>query len=91
MSIAVNPEALTLLTETLRGNLDVNTCYRLVQIRALLSDFSRAYQDATLVQLQRAGMLVLYRNDRTNTLTAADHAAALTVGGEPRHLVYLTT
>lgn len=62
----------------------------LTTVRAALSDFTRAYQDRALVQLQRDGALVLYREDNNRALTAADRAAALSVGGSPRHLVYIT-
>lgn len=45
--------------------------------------------DAALIELMDAGLVVAYRNDRTASLTAADHDAALIVGGCPRHIVYL--
>jgi hypothetical protein len=50
---------------------------------------SRESRDAALVELMDAGRLVCYRNDYTRGLTKYDHAAALIVGGEPRHVAYL--
>lgn len=46
--------------------------------------------DRVLLDLQDEGILVLYRNDNTQSLTKADHEAAIDVNGYPRHLAYLT-
>jgi hypothetical protein len=64
---------------------------RLSALRRALPAISRQQLDAALIDLQRARRLVLYREDNTPALTAEDHAAALLVGGAPRHLVYLET
>lgn len=62
---------------------------RLSDLRAALSDVSRASFEQTLLEMQDQGRCVLYREDNTAALTAADHDAALFVGNAPRHLVYL--
>lgn len=62
---------------------------RLTTLRERLAEVPRDVLDRALVQLQRRGRLVLYRDDHTSALTAADHAAALIVGDSPRHIVYL--
>jgi hypothetical protein len=45
---------------------------------------------SALIALQDAGLVVLYRNDHTRSITAGQHKLAVMVGGCPRHLVYLT-
>lgn len=60
----------------------------LKEIRPILGG-TREEQDAALIAAQRAGRIVLYRNDDTPSITAADHEAALLVGGQPRHLLYV--
>lgn len=63
-----------------------------VALRALrqkLAHLPRPSLDEALFRLERSGKLVLYREDNTSALTAADHEAALSVNGSPRHLVYL--
>lgn len=42
-----------------------------------------------LIALQDACLVVLYRNDHTRSISKAQHATAVMVGGCPRHLVYL--
>lgn len=61
---------------------------RLSALRSALPAVPRADLDKALVELQDGGRLVLYRDDNTAALTEDDHAAALLVGGAPRHLVY---
>lgn len=65
------------------------TRVRLSDLRQRLSTVRRDLLDETLLELQDAGRIVLYRDDNTNALVADDHAAALMVGDSPRHLVYL--
>jgi hypothetical protein len=62
---------------------------RLSALREALPSISRQQMDTALVALQRQQRVVLYRDDNTRSLTAEDHAAALTVGDSPRHLIYL--
>ncbi len=62
---------------------------RLHDLRERLPLVCRAALDAVLIQGQRDGRWVLYREDRTQALTSEDHEAALMVGGCPRHLVLL--
>lgn len=62
---------------------------RLAQVRALLPEFDRAAQDRALMDLAKAGSLVLYGMDDPKEISADDRAAEFrTPGGEPRHLVY---
>jgi hypothetical protein len=51
---------------------------------------SMADVHSALIALQDAGKVVLYRNDATRSITKGQHKSAVTVGGCPRHLVYLT-
>jgi hypothetical protein len=62
---------------------------RLAALREHLSVVKPAILNAALLKLQDQGRLVLYRDDNTAALTDDDHRAALSVGGAPRHLVYL--
>lgn len=63
---------------------------QLAEVRARLAGMPREEQDALLKQMQRDGELVLYRNDNPRSITPDDAAAAMDVGGSPRHLVYFT-
>jgi hypothetical protein len=65
------------------------TRVRLSALRQALGSIERDALDDALLKLQDEGRLVLYRDDNTSALTDDDHRAALTVGGAPRHLVYL--
>lgn len=62
---------------------------RLTALRERLSSIERDVLDRALLELQDRRRLVLYRDDNTAALTDEDRAAALYVGDEPRHLVYL--
>jgi hypothetical protein len=62
---------------------------RLSALRMQLAAIPRDQLDHELVQMQRQGRLVLYRDDHTSALVHEDHEAALIVGDSPRHLVYL--
>jgi hypothetical protein len=62
---------------------------RLAQLRVCLPEVSRPELDAALLELQSGRHLVLYRLDNPAELRPADHEAALLVGGNPRHLVYM--
>lgn len=61
---------------------------RLSDLRRKLST-SRESLDHLLVAMQEAGRLVLYRMDNTAEITPEDERAALSIAGQPRHLVYL--
>lgn len=50
---------------------------------------SRAVMDQALTAMQNSGKLVLMRLDNPAELTREDAAAALSIAGNPRHLVYL--
>lgn len=62
---------------------------RLAELRARLPLHSRESLYAALVRMQRAGTIVLYREDNTPALTHEDHDAAIMVGDCPRHLALL--
>lgn len=62
---------------------------RLSALRSTLSSVERGALDHALLQLQDQRRLVLYREDNSAALTPADHEAALSVNGSPRHIVYL--
>lgn len=65
------------------------TRVRLSDLRDKLAVYSRDALDGTLRGMQQAGRLVLYRNDDPQDMSDADHAAALYIGSDPRHLVYM--
>ena len=58
-------------------------------LRAALSEMEKSALDRALIGMQDTKKVVLYREDNTAALTAADHEAALIVGDSPRHLVYM--
>lgn len=62
---------------------------RLASLRAALPGMSRAQQDSHLNTLHREGKISLYREDNTPKLTQGDKDAAITVGGNPRHILYV--
>jgi hypothetical protein len=62
---------------------------RLADIRARLGDMARADQDCGLLDLVRSGAAGLLRLDDPDEVTPADAAAALDVGGQARHLLWL--
>jgi hypothetical protein len=62
---------------------------RLSALRERLSDIPRGELDASLLEMQAATQLVLYRLDNPAEVGPADDDAALLVAGNPRHLVYL--
>jgi hypothetical protein len=65
-----------------------NGAIRLAHLRARLSDVPRQAFDSELQRLHAAGRIALYRDDNSAAVTADDDQAALSVGGEPRHLLY---
>lgn len=62
---------------------------RLAQLREDLGAYAREEQDRALLRMQSEGRLVLYRLDDPQDTFEADRAAALYLGGDPRHLVYM--
>lgn len=73
---------------TLSGN-QWNSRVRLASLREQLGAYPRAELDQVLLRLQTAGRLVLYRLDDPQDTFDADRAAALYLGSDPRHLVYM--
>ncbi|OZA91528.1 MAG: hypothetical protein B7X76_02190 [Azorhizobium sp. 39-67-5] len=61
----------------------------LKDLRPRLADVPRETLDAALIGLQRAGNAILYRMDNNATLTGADRTAALSIAGEPRHMLWI--
>lgn len=62
---------------------------RLSALRSRLPEVPRVQLDSLLLKMQSEQQLVLYRLDNPTELGPADEDAALLVGGNPRHLVYL--
>ena len=69
----------------------MNTRALLKDLRPHLSDVSRADQDAAMLTMQCEGKAILFRQDNGAALTAADHAAALHICGEPRHILWIVS
>jgi hypothetical protein len=61
---------------------------RLKDLRPRLT-IPRDALDRTLLAMQTAGRLVLYKLDNPAEITTEDEQAALFIAGQPRHLVYL--
>lgn len=61
---------------------------RLSELRRKLST-SRETLDHLLLAMQTEGRLVLYKMDNPAEITPEDERAALSIAGQPRHLVYL--
>jgi hypothetical protein len=59
----------------------------LVRLRAELSDVSKPDLDDALTQMYRVPGVSLVREDNQKTLTAADHAAAVEIGNQPKHMI----
>lgn len=62
---------------------------RLSSMRPLLAGVPRETLDTKLREMQRAKRLVLYRLDNPREIEPADHDAAISIGGEPVHIVYM--
>ncbi|MBL7646280.1 MAG: hypothetical protein JNK74_08850 [Candidatus Hydrogenedentes bacterium] len=65
------------------------TRVRLAPLREKLAAFTKEAQDQALLRMQADGRLVLYRLDDPQDTFDADRAAALYIGNDPRHLVYM--
>jgi hypothetical protein len=59
----------------------------LAHLRAELADAPRAEIDAALQTLHRAPGVSLIREENQKALTAADRDAAITIGGQDKHLI----
>jgi len=59
----------------------------LVDLRPLLGDASAAHVNAVLKELSRTKQAHLVPESNRKTLTAADHDAAIRIGGEDNHLL----
>ncbi len=59
----------------------------LVELRPMLGEASTVDVDAVLKELSRSGQVHLVPDSNRKTLTAADHAAAIRIGGEDNHLL----
>jgi hypothetical protein len=66
-----------------------NTRVRLADIRAALSDVPRGDLDKAVLAMGDRGVLALYPIENPRELTYRDREAAIMVGGEASHLVYL--
>lgn len=67
----------------------LNTRALLKHLRARLGDIDRTALDAALIRFQTEQRLHLYPQDNRRELTEADNAAALPIGGEARHIVWI--
>ncbi|AUI58180.1 hypothetical protein [Amycolatopsis sp. BJA-103] len=63
----------------------------LVELRPLLGEASTVDVDAVLKELSRSGQAHLVPESNRKALTAADHAAAIRIGGEDNHLISIET
>ncbi|OLM29653.1 MULTISPECIES: hypothetical protein [unclassified Pseudonocardia] len=61
----------------------------LSRLRKELADLSRGDVDAALTDLAVSPGVHLQSEPNTKALTAADHEAAVTVAGEPRHMIMI--
>jgi hypothetical protein len=59
----------------------------LVRLRNELSDVSRHDLDAALTRMYRIPGVSLVPEDNQKTLTAEDHVAAISIGGQPKHSI----
>lgn len=59
----------------------------LVRLRAELPDVSRRDLDDALTQMYRVPGVSLVREDNQKTLTDDDHAAAVEIGNQPKHMI----
>lgn len=62
---------------------------RLSEIRPLLDGVPRKTLDANLREMQRAKRLVLYPLDNPREIQPVDRDAAISIGGEPVHIVIM--
>jgi hypothetical protein len=93
------PQASAPFSEPLKGRIRtayldttggrLNTQASLSGIRARLPDVDRDTLDAALLDMHHAQEALLYPNDNRRALTDADRAAALSVAGEPRHILWI--
>lgn len=65
-----------------------NGAIRLANLRGCLPEVPRLMLDVELQRLHATGRIALYRDDNSAGVSADDERAALSVGGEPRHLLY---
>jgi hypothetical protein len=63
----------------------------LVDLRSMLGDAPRQDVDAVLKELSRTKQAVLVPESNRKALTAADHEAAIRIGGEDNHLLSIET
>jgi hypothetical protein len=59
----------------------------LVRLRAALPDVSKRDLDDALTKMYRVPGVSLMREDNQKTLTADDHAAAVQIGNQPKHMI----
>lgn len=67
----------------------LNTRALLKDIRPRLCDISPQAFDGALKELQAQAKLQLYPIDNRREITEADKAAAVMIGGEPRHILWI--
>ncbi|MGO9170763.1 MAG: hypothetical protein ACLP7P_02190 [Rhodomicrobium sp.] len=62
---------------------------RLSQLRDRLADIQRQDLDDTILGMQGQSKLVLYALDNPSEITTQDQHAAILIGREPRHILYM--
>lgn len=65
----------------------INEWVSLTDLRPLLGDADTADVDAVLKEMSRTREADIVPESNRKTLTDADHAAAVRIGGEPNHLI----
>lgn len=66
-----------------------NVRVRIAKLRTTLPDVAHEQLDRTLLEMQRADLLVLYPLEDPNEVRREDAAAAVRIAGAPRHIIYL--
>jgi hypothetical protein len=60
-------------------------------LRTALEEIERSILDKALLDLQNQGSLVLMHMDDPQERTPADEEAALTIVGQKRHIIYMSS
>lgn len=86
---ATTDDAATRVADAVRALGQPGDFVRLADVRAALDDMPAAELDALLKRMSKSGEIHLAPDSNRKAQTDADRAAAITVGGEPNHLIAL--